>query len=189
MLGLTLAYGLICGFLTGYDKLSGERSVDWGAVAGFTSAFATFVSIAAMLWIFSQWNRQKGSEVVANEAKHCIIQLSGLAEIQVEMLRSLEIHNDHRVDEKIFLEFKEIYRQITKSTRFLKSVLDDKALENDLSNLLSEIKKTINSINLYSDGRRSYDEINVIEVENVELLIDSLFKYSLYETSFKSSKK
>lgn len=86
VLGLALVYGIICGFLIGYDKFDGERSVDWSAVAGFTSAIATFFGGGAVVWVYQQWKNQKGSEVIANEAKDVLIDIKELKAIFLQLI-------------------------------------------------------------------------------------------------------
>lgn len=49
---------------------------DWGAIAGFTGAVATLSTGAVALYIYNRWRVQKSAEVIANEAKLIINELS-----------------------------------------------------------------------------------------------------------------
>lgn len=63
-------------------------SWDWGAIAGFTGAGATLTTGVIALCIFRQWRDQKGSEVIANEAKLIINELSKSLKLSEDLFYS-----------------------------------------------------------------------------------------------------
>lgn len=48
---------------------------DWGAIGSILGAVATLIAAGVALYIFTQWKNQKGSEIVAHEAKEAIKEL------------------------------------------------------------------------------------------------------------------
>ena len=56
-------------------------SIDWQLVSKFTPLLTPIVA----LFIFRQWNKQKGTEVIANEAKLLTYDLLDIKKIVIEI--------------------------------------------------------------------------------------------------------
>jgi len=135
--GVALVYGLICGVLIGYDKLGGERSVDWAAVAGFTAAFTTLISAGTVVWVFLQWNRQKGGEVIASEAMQTIKDILNLNKV----LFSFQYSADPELDPKL-KEYRRLLNSIIVSVLYIEESVEIKGLGSEFE------KFTMNSESL-----------------------------------------
>lgn len=118
-------------------------SLDWGAIAGFAGAVATIGTGAIALYISNQWRKQKGSEVVANEAESLILLLNEYEE------EYMTVHSSIVNIEKITLEInklKDLALKVRRQTQFFyqltneeeQSILDSK---NDLTNYYKKLER------------------------------------------------
>ena len=62
-------------------------SWDWGAIGSIAGAIATFTGAGVALFISWQWKHQKASEVIANEAKKFIVNLSIYSPYKVKFIK------------------------------------------------------------------------------------------------------
>ena len=77
-----LVVGLAVGFFIGFGVTNKDLDVDWKVVAPMISgAIATTVTAITALYISNKWSRQKGAEVVADEAKNTIKEIFELNKI------------------------------------------------------------------------------------------------------------
>ena len=115
-------------------------SLDWGIikdilVALISAGFPSFVA-----WkIYNGWNNQKGTEVLAIEAKEVIISLSKLQALQCEMQE--DIFNNillNQADNTKKIEFESIHRKLSNSLDFLCIAVKDSDLQNLSSLVLSQ---------------------------------------------------
>ena len=59
---------------------------DWKAI---TPICAALIASCTALYISNKWNNQKGSEVIANEAKSMIIKISRLQSLQGDIIKKI----------------------------------------------------------------------------------------------------
>lgn len=85
---------------------------------------ATFFSGLVALVIFTQWNKQKGSEVVANEAKSVIIDLFELYKIFLELIH-FNIDSSEELISKI-KSFKSVSYSVGAKLTFISKTIHDK---------------------------------------------------------------
>ncbi|WP_336153030.1 hypothetical protein [Acinetobacter ursingii] len=118
-------------------------SLDWAAIAGFAGAVATIGTGAIALYISNQWRKQKGSEVVANEAESLILLINEYEE------EYMNIHSSILNMDKITLEInklKELALKVRRQSQFFyqltneeeQSILD---LKNDLTNYYKKLER------------------------------------------------
>lgn len=93
-------------------------SWDWGAIA-------TFIGAGVALFISWQWKQQKASEVIANEAKKYIVNLSILQSLQSEIHRIIYESNGYNSANKEIENFKEIHKLLNDSAIILGVSLKD----------------------------------------------------------------
>lgn len=150
-------------------------SWDWGAIA-------TFVGAGVALYISCQWKNQKGSEVIANEAKEYIYNLSKLELIQME----IETKSTTAKRRKELLEEYILYKnKASKHSNFLgKACSKDLTLSNLSSNYGSQCIRYINFIK----EEKNYDIKDTPHPNDAYLLIEHLLIYALYKNGSIKSK-
>ncbi|QDK96707.1 hypothetical protein FM020_01800 [Acinetobacter tandoii] len=98
----------------------GVCSWDWGAIGSIAGALATLGAGLIALWISHQWRKQKGSEVIANEAESLILLLNEYEE------EYMAVHSSIVNKEKITLEInklKDLALKVRRKTQFFISLL------------------------------------------------------------------
>lgn len=98
---------------------------DWGAIGSILGAIATFVGTFVAVYIFSQWKKQKGSEVVANEAKYAINELFELNKILLELV-NFHFDNSSELREKLINFISTSYNTLAKLTFIQNTIFDDR---------------------------------------------------------------
>ncbi|MDM1248089.1 hypothetical protein HX005_11870 [Acinetobacter sp. R933-2] len=147
------------------------------------SKFIPLIAPAIALYIFNQWNKQKGKEVVANECKSYWERLDGLEIIY----KNLEFNADFKSN-----NYKEFERELKKwkTINLPKISLIKKLTNNDIKVVESTDKliTLFNSIKIQSNLQRFstnesrhervfYDHI----LSAISEIKDSLFKYIKYD--------
>lgn len=154
-------------------------SWDWGAIATFTGAGVTILVAIVAYWI---WLKQKGKEVIANEAKEYIYNLSKLESIQTE----IETVDTPATRKKELVEEYILYKnKASNNANFL-----GKACSNDLT--LSNLSTTYGAqciiyIKILKNGE-SYNIKKIPHPNDAYLLIEHLLIYALYKDGSIKSK-
>lgn len=150
-------------------------SWDWGAIS-------TFIGVFVALYISWQWKNQKESEVIANEAKEYIYNLSKLESIQLEIetIGTTAIRKKELIEEYILYKDK-----ASNHANFL-----GKACPKDstLSNLSTTYgAQCLRYIWLLKDTK-IYDIKDIPHPNDAYLLIEHLLIYALYKDGSIKSK-
>lgn len=158
-------------------------SLDWGAIAGFAGAVATIGTGAIALYISNQWRKQKGSEVVANEAESLTLLLNEYEE------EYMTVHSSIVNKEKITLEInrlKDLALKVRRQTQFFyqltneeeQSILDSK---NDLTNYYKKLERLQKMS--FNDAIADRDGVHLAEHvgNSLKTLRTILIKYFKYQ--------
>lgn len=158
-------------------------SWDWGVIAGFAGAVATIGTGGIALYISNQWRKQKGSEVVANEAESLILLINEYEE------EYMAVHSSIVNKEKTNLEInklKEITLRVRRQSQFFyqltnegeQSILD---LKNDLTNYYKKLEK-LHQMN-FIDAIQDKEGVHLAENIGNKLKIPKnvLIKYFKYQ--------
>ncbi|MCH7336482.1 hypothetical protein [Acinetobacter sp. NIPH 2699] len=158
-------------------------SLDWGAIAGFAGAVATIGTGAIALYISNQWRKQKGSEVVANEAESLILLLNEYEE------EYMTVHSSIVNKEKITLEInrlKDLALKVRRQTQFFyqltneeeQSILDSKK---DLTNYYKKLERLQQMS--FNDAIADRDGVHLAEHvgNSLKTLRTILIKYFKYQ--------
>lgn len=161
----------------------GVYSLDWGAIAGFAGAVATIGTGAIALYISNQWRKQKGSEVVANEAESLILLLNEYEE------EYMIVHSSIVNKEIITLEInrlKDLALKVRRQTQFFyqltneeeQSILDSK---NDLTNYYKKLER-LQQMN-FNDAIADREGVHLAEHvgNSLKTLRTILIKYFKYQ--------
>lgn len=114
---LVLLVGLVVGFFIGFGVTNKDLDVDVKAIAPIISgAIATTVAAIIALHISNKWSKQKGGEVVADEAKQTIKDLLEIISISYNM-------NSYAASPELIAEklkqFELLSEQILRSSLFI----------------------------------------------------------------------
>ncbi|MGP4772537.1 hypothetical protein ACS125_18615 [Acinetobacter sp. PFS20] len=115
-------------------------SLDWGIIKDILVALISAGIPSLVAWkIYNGWNNQKGTEVLAIEAKEVIINLSKLQSLQCEMHEDIFYNNFlHQTDNTMKIEYESIYKKLSNSLNFLGFAVKDGDLKNYSSLVLSQ---------------------------------------------------
>jgi len=157
---------------------------DWGIFASLLSAAATFIGAGVALWIFFQWKNQKGSEVIANEAKGLFKNIENAKttfSIVFSDILKMAMHEKNPVDfpEEHFINFRTANLEIIKSLELIK-------FKNTDQETLNIIKEFIADYKFIAKFYHQNEPINLTDFFNAEekykATLDNL-KYDLYQYS------
>jgi hypothetical protein len=119
-------------------------SIDWQLVSKFTPLLTPIVA----LFIFRQWNKQKGTEVIANEAKLLTYDLLDIKKIVIEIENS-NVKDIH----KLYNEYKSLCAQIENKINFLDIDLITNKNRYKLNNYIESKDKLLNKIKYYKNKK------------------------------------
>lgn len=149
-------------------------SWDWGAIATFTGA-------GVALFISWQWKHQKASEVIANEAKKFIVNLSILQSLQSEIHKIIYESNGYNGANKEIENFKEIHKLLNDSAIMLGESLKDTAISHYSSTVMAQAIIFEKDIDKYKNGEISLEKIRLINPNDAKIITDIYIDYALYK--------
>ncbi|MCU4575697.1 hypothetical protein KTJ03_20065 [Acinetobacter nosocomialis] len=157
-------------------------SFNWELASKFVPLITPIVSVALATFVYRIWHKQKGKEVVANEAKEFIIKLAKLQSLQMEVIKSINVEN---LNKESFNQFKIVKKEISDSATFLGFALEkNKKLSNLSSTVLSQAILFIENVNEWFEIGKPLDLKKSIQPSDALWLTKELLKYSLYQKSF-----
>lgn len=153
-------------------------SFNWELASKFVPLVTPIISIGLAIFVYRIWHKQKGKEVIANEAKEFIIKLAELQSLQMEVISS--IHKEHFNKEK----FKEVKKELSDSAVFIGFALCKNKKLSDLSTtVLSQAILFVENVHRWwNDGK--LDNNRLIQASDAARLTEELLEYSLYKKSF-----
>lgn len=156
-------------------------SFNWELAFKFVPLVTPIISIGLAIFVYRIWHKQKGKEVIANEAKEFIIKLAKLQSLQMEVISS--IHKECFNNEK-FEKFKDVKKELSDSAVFIGFALGkNKKLSHLSTTVLSQATLFVKNIQeWWNDG--SFDNNRLIQTSDAARLTEELLKYSLYKKSF-----
>lgn len=155
-------------------------SFNWELASKFVPLVTPIISIGLAIFVYRIWHKQKGKEVIANEAKEFIIKLAKLQSLQMEVISS--IHKE-RFNKEKFEKFKDVKKDLSDSAVFIGLALGkNKELSNLSTTVLSQAILFIENVQeWWNDG--NLDNNRLIQASDAVRLTEELLKYSLYQKS------
>lgn len=145
------------------------------------SLLGILVTSFVALRIFNKWTSQKASEVVANEAKQFIINLSKLQSLQSEIHKIIYTSDGYDSANLEFEEFKRIHKLLNNSGVFLGKSLKDVEISHYSTTVMAQAIGFENDIDKYKTGEKSLDKIRMIDPNDAEIISDIYLEYALYK--------
>ncbi|CAM9412198.1 MULTISPECIES: hypothetical protein [Acinetobacter] len=156
-------------------------SWDWGAIGSIAGAIATFTGAGVALFISWQWKHQKASEVIANEAKKFIVNLSILQSLQSEIHKIIYESNGYNGANKEIDNFKETHKLLNDSAVMLGESLKDTAISHYSTTVMAQAIIFEKDIDKYKNGEISLDKIRLIDPNDAKIITDIYIGYALYK--------
>lgn len=154
--------------------------IDWGAISTIIGAV---IASATALYISRQWRNQKGSEVIANEAKSLFYDVCEHKK-HIDYILNYEVTKNGLIKAVVGIE--NLIITINDKISFLYENIDD----NERKYSLYFYKKSINNINEYISrlvDEKEYENINDLVEEIKQGLEINLDKPDSYFTNYKIS--
>ncbi|MEQ1136171.1 hypothetical protein [Acinetobacter seifertii] len=168
-------------------------SFSWELVSKFTSLLAPIVA-----WlIFSQWNKQKGREVIANECKDGFKDILEIAKILSDINYGLKLRPSKKIEEKIssdIEQFEIINRRIIRNLLFVDSTIIEQNLYPSTlkyrdsyqeMRIMLEIKMKMYGFQGECKTQEFYEKF----ITSTKDITDIYKKYALYQKTPKFRKK
>ncbi|MFW1951659.1 hypothetical protein [Acinetobacter beijerinckii] len=148
-------------------------SIDWDLVSKFTPYILAFIA-------YRIWHMQKGREVIANEAKEFLYNLSKLESLQSEIESK---SNSNTEIQEFFDEYKSTKEKMSNNANFLGLALKkDKTLSHLSTSYLAQCIIYIRRINLKLSENKSYELTDIPHPNDAFLLNEHLLRYALYKS-------
>lgn len=155
-------------------------SFNWELASKFVPLVTPVVSIFLAIFVYRVWHTQKGKEVIANQAKESIIQLTKLDNLHKEIFNGIR---KEELDPKKIQEFNALHKEFSDSSTFLLSALrSDKKLSKLLNAVLNQSVSFSQNVKTWWDTSE-LDNAKVIKASDVLILTQELLRYSLYKKS------
>jgi len=157
--------------------------LDWG---GIVKVLPSIIASITALFIYSRWSNQKGSEVIANEAKKLIMKVSSLQSLQCEIFKILNDSKGSIFPDDKLIKFKEVKEEASDCMNFLGFALKkDKALSQLLSMVLADAMLFIRDIERYKNSEKDLNsKFHMIDSLNALTLTEILLDYAMYKKRY-----
>lgn len=163
----------------------GACSFDWELASKFIPVITGIIAIGVAIFVYWAWHKQKGKEVVANEAKAYLIKLAELQNLQSKIYKHEKENNSYEYDKESFICFKKIKDEISGSAIFLDEALkSDTQFSHDSTTVLSQAILFIDDFNEYLNGTKELESIRMIDSDDARKLTDQLRDHSIYKKIF-----
>jgi hypothetical protein len=181
LLGLSYSFYIILVAVKANDSIASSL-LSWTA-----TMFATI----ALLYTFNSWKKQKGSEVVANEAKELISKIIYIKEEIQKIIIESCMDSENNINKEKYRKLKDLYLSVSKDIIFIESIIDSESkilISNYLKSFFSLI---VFSDLLFSEEKEDREFIinSILEKfdsfqKNTNHLLDELKNYALYIKTF-----
>ena len=166
-------------------------SLDWGIIKDILVALISAGIPSLVAWkIYSGWNNQKGTEVLALEAKGVIINLSKLQSLQCEIHD--EVFNNLPAKTTSITkrrDFVDIHREFANSLTFISFAVKRIELSDAASKVLSSSSLFISDMDRIEGGALCTFGITMIDPSDALSLTKIMLDLALYKTVNKKYSK
>jgi hypothetical protein len=173
-------------------------SFDWELASKFIPLVTGFITIGVAGFVYWVWHKQKGKEVIANEAKELIKNLLELSLIN-RSIRYEGSENKEKLLTKI-LKFNELSNESSRSMLFINKSIESNNLDDLVSDFNTRKDRIYNTIyNTVNNSVEVFQIIDFIQSEfftkdindfnlAIENIVNVIHPYSLYKNiSIKST--
>ncbi|MGQ1276548.1 hypothetical protein [Acinetobacter baumannii] len=167
-------------------------SLDWGAIAGFAGVGATIIAARVAWNISEEWKNQKGSEVIAEEAKEVIKLLLDNIFNSTALINNVGLNSN--IDQERFIFLRDQSNEIIRRTLFIDACVYIEGLRDSIDNYNRNNKVILNNLHTMIYESFTDEQFIILKVDQ-ELrdkahsqycfeLIKRLQPYALYRHKF-----
>lgn len=167
-----------------YCLVGSEKLVDVLTISAY------LIPILLVLDAYNTWKKQKGAEVIANEAKAFIIALSEIDEIQKTIHKSLIYTGGNMVAMSNITLYKETLLRLSNSLIIMKISIAEGDFTKSLDKVYQQAKLFLSDVEDYNNGSiNTFNQIRFLNPVDSQLANESLLGYILFETKIVRKKK
>ncbi|MBH8359955.1 hypothetical protein [Acinetobacter baumannii] len=154
-------------------------SLDWGIIKDILVALISAGIPSGVAWqIFKGWNNQKGTEVIANEAKAVLVGIAELQRLQGEIYKS--VINGTFNGESLF-EYKKTFDQVSKSSVFLGFAIKNGQFNNDIIQVKSQALLFLMDMEKVKKLELDITKVELIDSYDALVASEKLLQLALYK--------
>lgn len=155
-------------------------SLDWGIIKDILVALisAGIPAVVAIL-IYRGWNSQKGSEVIANEAKNVLVTIEKIEILQGDIRFWLGLTS--KINENKLQEFSKLKDSLENSILLLNHAIDDHDFNFYLNEILEQLKNADRSLTGFESDFLEIKDLQFTRTNSYQVLKKQLLDYAVYK--------
>lgn len=155
-------------------------SLDWGIIKDILVALISAGIPSLVAWkIFRGWNNQKGSEVIANEAKNVLVVIEKIEILQSDIVFWMGLTSE--INENKLQEFSRLKDSLENSILLLNHAIDDHDFNIYLNEILEQLKKTGQSLTGFESDFLEIKDLQFTRTNSYQVLKKQLLDYAVYK--------
>ncbi|MCQ1053521.1 hypothetical protein NNO95_03900 [Acinetobacter baumannii] len=155
-------------------------SLDWGIIKDILGLLISAGIPSLVAWkIFRGWNNQKGSEVIANEAKNILVTIEKIEILQGDIRFWLGLKSE--INENKLQEFSKLKDSLENSILLLNHAIDDHDFNFYLNEILEQLKNADRSLTGFESDFLEIKDLQFTRTNSYQVLKKQLLDYAVYK--------
>lgn len=155
-------------------------SLDWGIIKDILGLLiSTGVPAVVAILIYRGWNSQKGSEVIANEAKNVLVTIEKIEILQGDIRFWLGLTSE--INENKLQDFSKLKDSLENSILLLNHAIDDHDFNFYLNEILEQLKNADRSLTGFESDFLEIKDLQFTRTNNYQVLKKQLLDYAVYK--------
>lgn len=155
-------------------------SLDWGIIKDILGLLiSTGVPAVVAILIYRGWNSQKGSEVIANEAKNVLVTIEKIEILQGDIRFWLGLTSE--INENKLQEFSKLKDSLENSILLLNHAIDDHDFNFYLNEILEQLKNADRSLTGFESDFLEIKDLQFTRTNSYQVLKKQLLDYAVYK--------
>ncbi|WEI10429.1 hypothetical protein PYR73_05480 [Acinetobacter soli] len=155
-------------------------SLDWGIVKDILGLLiSTGIPAGVAIFIYRGWNNQKGSEVIANEAKNILVTIEKIEILQGDIRFWLGLTSE--INENKLQEFSKLKDSLENSILLLNHAIDDHDFNFYLNKILEQLKNADRSLTGFDRDFLEIKDLQFTSTNSYQVLKKQLLDYAVYK--------
>lgn len=155
-------------------------SLDWGIIKDILLAFISAgIPAGVAILIYRGWNSQKGSEVIANEAKNVLVTIEKIEILQSDIVFWMGLTG--KINENKLQEFSRLKDSLENSILLLNHAIDDHDFNIYLNEILKQLKNADRSLTGFDMDFLEIRDLQFTRTNSYQVLKKQLLDYAVYK--------
>ncbi|WP_151815023.1 hypothetical protein [Acinetobacter soli] len=155
-------------------------SLDWGIIKDILGLLiSTGIPAVVAILIYRGWNSQKGSEVIANEAKNVLVAIEKIEILQGDIRFWLGLTSE--INENKLQEFSKLKDSLENSILLLNHAIDDHDFNFYLNKILEQLKNADRSLTGFDRDFLEIKDLQFTRTNSYQVLKKQLLDYAVYK--------